>query len=308
LGSGSSPQAATSNQTRYIILRDDDTNALTPPECLERLYRPFLARGLPVNLATIPAVRTDAKRPDGQPEGFLSARAAMEPLNRAADSPSPPPGERAGVRGQAVRDAPVLPLTASPGLIEYLRANQGFHLVQHGYHHEPFEFDRADRSEIHRRIEAGRHEFEAAGFPAPETFVAPHDKFSRTSYSLLASQFRVISTGWFELRRLPYVWWPKYAFVKALKRPHWRVNGTLLLSHPGCLLSYHRPYDTMLDTIKSRIQRQQLTVLVTHCWEYFPNGQPDELFISVLHSLADYLASAPDLKVITFSDSAQIFG
>ena len=34
---------------RYVILRDDDTNALTPVDCLERLYRPFLNRGLPVN-------------------------------------------------------------------------------------------------------------------------------------------------------------------------------------------------------------------------------------------------------------------
>jgi len=30
---------------RYVILRDDDTNAFTPVECLERLYRPFLERG-----------------------------------------------------------------------------------------------------------------------------------------------------------------------------------------------------------------------------------------------------------------------
>ena len=33
---------------RYVILRDDDTNALTPVEWLERLYRPFLDRDLPV--------------------------------------------------------------------------------------------------------------------------------------------------------------------------------------------------------------------------------------------------------------------
>ena len=26
----------------YVILRDDDTNALTPVGCLEQLYRPFL--------------------------------------------------------------------------------------------------------------------------------------------------------------------------------------------------------------------------------------------------------------------------
>ena len=41
---------------RYVILRDDDTNTFTPVECLERLYRPFLDLGLPVNLAVIPNV------------------------------------------------------------------------------------------------------------------------------------------------------------------------------------------------------------------------------------------------------------
>ena len=57
---------------RYVILRDDDTNALTPVDCLDRLYRPFLDRGLPVNLATIPDVFTRTTLPDGQLEGYLS--------------------------------------------------------------------------------------------------------------------------------------------------------------------------------------------------------------------------------------------
>ena len=56
---------------RYVIIRDDDTNALTPVECLERLYRPFLDRGLPVNLATIPEVSLKARMGDGRQEGFL---------------------------------------------------------------------------------------------------------------------------------------------------------------------------------------------------------------------------------------------
>ncbi len=51
---------------RYVIIRDDDTNAFTPPECLEQLYRPFLDRGLPVNLATIPDVSTNATPPGSE--------------------------------------------------------------------------------------------------------------------------------------------------------------------------------------------------------------------------------------------------
>ena len=31
---------------KYVIIRDDDTCALTPIECLETLYRPFLDRSL----------------------------------------------------------------------------------------------------------------------------------------------------------------------------------------------------------------------------------------------------------------------
>ena len=66
-----------------------------------------------------------------------------------------------------------------------------------------------------------------------------------------------------------------------------------------------RPYDSMLDTIKAHIQQQPLTVLVTHWWEYFRDGKPDDQFIAVLHSLADYLHSAPDIKVIPFSAVAR---
>ena len=58
---------------RTVIIRDDDTNALTPVDCLERLYRPFLVRGLPVNLATIPEVRTDVRLPNftSRPEMYI---------------------------------------------------------------------------------------------------------------------------------------------------------------------------------------------------------------------------------------------
>jgi hypothetical protein len=64
---------------RYVILRDDDTNALTQVECLERLYRPFLDRGLPVNLAVIPHVRTDVTMPGGRLQGFLVAKSGNGP-------------------------------------------------------------------------------------------------------------------------------------------------------------------------------------------------------------------------------------
>jgi hypothetical protein len=264
---------------RYVILRDDDTNALTPVECLEKLYRPFLARGLPVNLATIPAVRTDARTPEGKREGFL--------LGAKGDEPA------------------TVPLAANTGLTAYLRANAGFQIVQHGCHHDPFEFDSRDRADVVQRLEHGAERLREAGVSPASAFVAPHDKFSPIAYQETARRFRVISSGWFEWRRVPRSWWPQYIWKKMWRRPHWRVGRTRLLSHPGCLLSYTRPPDTILPAIRRVVEQQDVTVLVTHWWEYFRDGRPDDAFIRVLHQTAEYLGSHPDICVTTFDALAQ---
>src|SRR5215472_13135842 len=104
---------------RYVIIRDDDTNALTPVDCLERLYRPFLERGLPVNLATIPEVSTTATMANGTPEGFLLAKN----------------GER----------QPALPIGGNTELVSYLLENTNYHVVQHGCHHDYLEFGQTNR-------------------------------------------------------------------------------------------------------------------------------------------------------------------
>src|SRR5882672_11121215 len=99
----------------YVILRDDDTNAFTPVEHLERLYRPFLDGNLPVNLATIPNVNTRVVCPDGQREGYLAFANGTKQTHRAMDE--------------------------NPELVHYLRSNPGYHIVQHGYDHSYFEFE-----------------------------------------------------------------------------------------------------------------------------------------------------------------------
>ncbi len=264
---------------RYVIIRDDDTNALTPVECLERLYRPFLQRGFPVNLAVIPDVATSTTLPNGRLEGFLLAK------NGTTD--------------------PTVPIGQNAALVEYLRANPVFNIVQHGCHHDFLEFDRASAAETSSRLEQGTRLLMEAGFPQPQTFVAPYDKLSRTSLREVTKRFRVLSTGWFELGRLPMSWWPAYVTKKLRHAPHWRVNGTALLSHPGCLLSYQRSYETMLQTVIHNIGSARITVLVTHWWEYFRNHEPDRRFIDVLHETAAYLASSSDIQVISFADLAE---
>jgi hypothetical protein len=141
-----------------------------------------------------------------------------------------------------------------------------------------------------------------AGFSRPKTFVAPYDKFSRAALRETAHRFRVVSSGWYELARVPLPWWPRYAWKKFRAAPHWRIGRTLLLSHPGCLLSCFRPYENILETIRAHIERQHVTVLVTHWWEYFREQTPDEAFIGLLHETADYFARRKDIKVISFSD------
>jgi hypothetical protein len=264
---------------RYVIIRDDDTCALTPVSCLEDLYRPFLERGLPVNLATIPRVNTRAVWRDGSPEGFRAFATGQEP--------------------------PHLALGDHPALVAYLKANPLFRLVLHGYEHTYLEFKNPDGADLARRLDHGLELFAAAGFPRPTTFVAPYDQLSRPALREVTRRVPILSTGWFELGRLPLPWWPAY-FQKRIRRtPHWRVGDTRLLTHPGCLLSHQRDFSRMLDTIRQAITGAPLTVLVTHWWEYFHRGQRNAAYIDVLHDTARMLAAERDLKVIAFDDLLQ---
>ena len=262
-----------------VILRDDDTCAFTPRACLERLYRPFLDRGLPVNLAVIPEVRTDVRTPDGHLEGFLAA----------GSGPS----------------GPLAPMAGNRELVDYLRAEAGYHVVQHGCHHEYLEFGSSDRAVLAKRLDHGARCLSEAGFARPAAFVAPYDRMSREALLEVAARFDVISTGWFEAERVPLRWWPAYALKKLRRRPHWRAGRTALLSHPGCLLSFHRPQAEMFASVCRDVESRPLTVIVTHWWEYFRNGSPDEKFIGALHKVAAWLASRPDIRVVSFADVAR---
>lgn len=259
----------------YVIVRDDDTCALTPVRCLERLYRPFLDRNLPVNLAVIPKVNTRATWADGTEEGFLFAKRGDEPAH--------------------------LPIGAHTELLEYLRANPGFECVHHGFEHTYLEFNSSDRSSLAQRLDEGTRCFAEAGITPPKTFVAPYDQISRAAYLELEKRFRTVSTGWFELGRTPRAWWPDLLLAKAMRRPHWQTRDLTLLSHAGCMLSHKRPLDTMLPTIRETVQQNRLTVLVTHWWEYFHRGKQNDAFIHTLHQTADMLANLPDVRVIPFS-------
>lgn len=268
---------------KYVVIRDDDTNALMPVECLERLYRPYLDRQLPVNLAVIPNVCADAAFKPGQPEKFLMSSNTF--------------GSR------------YVPIDANRELVQYLQANPLYHIAQHGCCHESVgdrrEFDHDNQQDIAWRLDQGAHLLRQAGLGHPEAFVAPYDRLSTTSLREVAQRFRVLSTGWYEWDRLPLAWRPKYIYKKLTGAAHWRMGKVVLLSHPGCKLSWQHSYAEMLAQIKSEIERNQLTVLVTHWWEYFRDGVADEEFIGILHQTAEFLASRKDVRVVSFAEVAE---
>ncbi len=61
----------------------------------------------------------------------------------------------------------------------------------------------------------------------------------------------------------------------------------------------------MLDSVRRAVDGSRLTVLVQHWWEFFRGGEADEKLIGVLHGVADWLASRPDIRVVSFDDVAR---
>lgn len=194
-------------------------------------------------------------------------------------------------------------------LLDYVRREPEYVVIQHGLTHEyvdgHYEFDRSDAADIASRLDRGIKHLENAGFPRPTAFVAPQDQVSRVALREIVKRFPIVSTQFLSLRRLPRRFWPAYVAAKKLKKePHLRSGGTTFLTHPGCILSYNKPVEGMLDRLLAAIRPNDTTVIVSHHWEYLrPNGEIDEPFVAVLHALADALAAAADVRVVRFADA-----
>lgn len=268
---------------KYVILRDDDVNATTPVWKLEMLYRPFLARGLDVHLAMIPAVKMNIRRRDGFREAFL-------------DCPEPD-------------DDREKPIAENPKLLEYLRHNPAYIPVVHGFHHAfidgSFEFNRDEPEDIARRLDNGLALFKSAGLGRPEAFVAPQDQCSRAAVIEIMKRFRILSLQYLNRHRLPLRYWPTYfRQKKSQSRRHFRLGTSIILSHPGCLLSRDKATRGMLDRLLQSLRDDDVTVIVSHHWEFFyPNDTVNVALIEVLHAFAEYLGTASDVRVIRMEEA-----
>jgi hypothetical protein len=273
---------------KYVVLRDDDANGTTPVSLLEPLYRPFLDRGFPVHLAMIPCVRTDIHRLDGGLEGFLCGREAG----------------RAHLR----------PIEENPALLDYVQHERGYVPVMHGFTHEfidgHYEFGLDKPIETAQRLDRGLTMFEAAGLGRPSAFVAPQDQLSRSSLYEVTKRFGVLSTQFLGFKNLPPRYWPAHLVSKKLhSRRHLRLGRAIALTHPGCILSYNKSPNGMLERVLQAIRPHDVTVVVTHHWEYFrADGSMNEPFVAVLHALAAYLAEAHDVRVVRIEDAHRYIG
>lgn len=269
---------------KYVLIRDDDTNATTPVAVLERLFRPFFDRDLPVNLAVIPAVATHATDLRGARERFVRS-------------------ERAGEHGY-------LPIGGASELVGYLRGEPLLCVVQHGLHHEivdgHYELDREDARDIGERLDRGKALLAQAGLGTPSALVAPQDSFTRAAAREILLRYPIFSAGYFDLSRVPRRWWPWYLYTKKVrKQPHWRTARARLLTHPGCMLSAQRDPRTMLADIEREIDSRELTVVVSHWYEYYDaDGRERTAHVDVLHALAERLAARRDVRVTTFDELA----
>ncbi|MCA9582013.1 MAG: DUF2334 domain-containing protein [Myxococcales bacterium] len=268
---------------KYVILRDDDCNATTPPSLLETLYRPFLDRGMPVHLAAIPEVRTDIIAPHGEVEGF--------------------------VLGDARGKAETHPIGENQALLDYLRKEPGYRVLQHGLRHEfvdgHCEFDRHDAHDLSFRLDRGLALFAEAGLPRASTFVAPQDRLSRAAVREITSRFPILSTGWMNRDRLPHRWWGPYLYEQKVRhRSAFRLGPTAYFTHPGCILSYHRDPSTILPAIQAEVERRDVMVIVSHHWEYFAHGKENRPLMDALWETGDWLAGRKDIQVTHFDEVA----
>jgi hypothetical protein len=96
--------------------------------------------------------------------------------------------------------------------------------------------------------------------------------------------------------------------TKGVVRRFPSLTSSFLLQKGGILPPAFARSSPIFETDVDRqecVLSRRLTVLVTHWWEYFTDGQPDEPFIEVLHETGNWLAKQPDVKVISFDDVAQ---
>lgn len=236
---------------RLVLLRDDDANATTDPERLERVYAPLLDAAMPVCFAVIPNVALDTMGPDGRREGFLSPTTPATGGTRALE-PSDP-------------------------LAAWLRRHDAhvdvlLHGLSHGRVREGTELGALGRDEAAARLREGRQLLRAALDRVPLGFVAPWDAVSPGALAAITDAFDLFSTGFVDRRRLPLRAWPAHVRERLTQSGAVRVGRSWVLRHGGCRITGTTPPEDVARIVDELCARARVAVIVLHHW-HFGDGE-----------------------------------
>ena len=269
---------------KYILIRDDDLNYFTKFEQIECVYGFMFEQGLSVNFSTIPAVNAAAKTIDRDTGKFI-----REPFL---------PAETEGLKGN-------YPIDKNASLLSKLRSIGSNEYLHHGYEHsqsrEGCEFESSDKRLLSEKLDHGREILRRGFGSAPETFVAPQDKYSKEAFELIQKRFNTFSLGWIDRRRLPVTSLHRYVLKKLLRRNRMKLGRLLLTEHPGCHYSQYVKRSVSDKLLDEHISENEVSIIVTHHWEFFNQGKLIVPMWNAFKSRILALQSDRNTKLIKFS-------
>jgi peptidoglycan/xylan/chitin deacetylase (PgdA/CDA1 family) len=247
-----------------IVVRDDDPNATTRPERLERVYAPLFDAGIPVNFSVVPEVALDVRRDDGRRELFLD--------ESAEDCDS------------------VEELTDATPLAAWLRRHEGaVDVFVHGLSHRRLrartEFGALDQAEAALRIERGISIMERALGRRPVGFVPPWDALSAGAVRAATEAFDLISTAWVDRHRLPFGAWPAFVIERLGRREALKIDHAWLLRHRGGKLTADTRAPAVPAIVEQLTRGADVAVIVLHHWMFWEKAEPHPVIVALARAL-----------------------
>jgi len=275
---------------KYVLVRDDDLNYFTSMDMLNTVYGFMFEAGIPVNFSSIPAVNSAAKTFSHNTNKHDKNKQVYEPFL---------PDNIAGKPGNFI-------LTDNRGLIDSLKQVKRNEYLLHGYEHSGHlglcEFEESNTTLLKQKIVSGIEIFKDSFGKKPSTFVAPQDKYSLEAIQLIKQHFNTFSLGWINRKRLPLSCQLTYVKKKILRRNYIKYDKLLLTEHPGCHYSRYVPREISDLSLDKHLSNKQVTIIVTHHWEFFENGILNTEMWQAFQSRIINLKKNPDVRFITFSE------
>ena len=247
-----------------FLIRDDDPNATTDPQRLERTYAPLLDAGIKVAFSVIPQVALDTRDSAGHRERFIDPTRPDE--------------------ATFARMSPATPLS------RWLRAHSGeVDVLAHGLSHRRLrggtELGALDAGEADRLLVQSRDILHAALGRAPAGFVAPWDALSRGALVAATRRFSLVSTGWVDVRRLPFTAWPAHVHERLARREALRVGDAWVVRHRGGRFDAQSAPESVPSVLDELARGAPVAVIVLHHWMFWDLPAPHPVVKALAEAL-----------------------